>query len=266
MQKLAIFLIPFVLVILLAGVAMAQYPGYRPAPTASPTPVQQQPAQPPVAPCPNIGVQSQGSQIVPDGQKAIFIASINGGDPKAVPTIVWNVSAGYIEQGQNTRRIIVDTTGAGTTPEKEVKADVWISGYAPECVLQGSASVKIQPSAVKFGEFGVVPYETVTRNLKALAEFLAQTPDNLYVIVYAGRTNERGFAANWARRLRDGLVALGVNSRRIVALDGGFREQPLFDFYTVASDAIPPRPAPTVDRREIVYPKTTPQTPQTKKP
>jgi len=84
----------------------------------------------------------------------------------------------------------------------------------------------------------------------------------LYVIVYAGRASERGFTQNWVKKIKMELAADGVADSRVYAMDGGFREQPLFDFWIVPIGADPPRPEPTVKRSEIVYPKTTP----TKKP
>jgi hypothetical protein len=87
---------------------------------------------------------------------------------------------------------------------------------------------------------------------------MAQSPDNLYVIAYAGRNSERGFTQNWVKRIKTGLTAAGVSEARVYAIDGGFREQPLFDFWMVPNGAEPPRPSPTIKRNEIVYPKTTP--------
>lgn len=213
-------------------------------------------------PCPQLNVQPQGLRQIRDGQPVAFSANIIGADPKIVPTILWNVSAGLISKGQNTRMIVVDSTGAGATPDREIRADIWVGGYAPECVLQASAVVKVIGPAVKFGAFGVVPDETVTRNLQALANFLSRSPDNLWLLVYTGRNSERGFAFNWAKRLKDGLVENGVSARRITAIDAGYREEPLFDFWIVPLGADPPRPAPTIDRREIAIPKS----PTSKKP
>ena len=116
--------------------------------------------------------------------------------------------------------------------------------------------MKVIGSAKKFGEFGDLPEETVTFHLKTLAEFLSRSTDNLYIIGYAGRKSERGYAGNTLRKMRTELTAAGVSPRRITAIDGGFREEPLFDFWIVPPGAEPPRPAPTIDRKEIVYPKT----------
>ena len=195
--------------------------------------------------------------MVRDGQAIAFVANIGGGDPKVQATILWSLSGGYISDGQGTRRIMVDTTGAGDLPDREIKAELWVGGYAPECVLQASASVKIIPKAKKFGDFGELPAETVSFHLKTLAEFLSKSTDNVFIIGYAGRKSERGFAVNWLRKMRGELTAAGVSPRRISAIDGGFREEPLFDFWIVPPGAQPPRPEPTVDRKEIVYPPTT---------
>jgi hypothetical protein len=261
MQKTAILFLLVWIGSVLAAEAAAQAPLLPtkpvPNPRSSPKTVEGE-QQPAVAPCPMVNVMAQPSQVVRDGQPVVFIANLEGGDPKVQPTIVWNTSAGLVTQGQQTRRIQVDSTGAGNTPDREIKADVWVGGYAPECSVQASSAVKIIPPATKFGEFGEVDDKTLKTNLEALAGFLSQTPDTLYFIAYAGRNSERGFTMTWAKRIKESLVAAGVESRRIVALDGGFREQPLFDFWTVPNGAEPPRPTPTVKRSEIVYPKMTP--------
>jgi len=225
------------------------------------TPPPAQPGEQTVQPCPPIAVQPQPGGTVRDGQKVYFTANYpSGGEPKTALTIVWNTSAGSILQGQGTNRVEVDTTGAGSTTEREVKAEVWVNGFAPDCVMQASAFVKIIAPASKFGDFGEVSNEKFSANIKSLAEFLTQSQiqDAVYVIVYAGRNSERAFTQNWVKRIKSELATRGVADSRVYAMDGGFREQPLFDFWIVPIGADPPRPEPTVKRSEIVYPKTTP--------
>ena len=244
-------------IVLFNGIASGQRsPVFTPTPTPSPSPTP--PPEPKAMPCPNVSVQAQGARNVRDGQNITFGANIAGGDPKAQPTILWSTTAGVIMEGQGTRRIVVDTTGAGDTPDREVKADIWVGGYSADCVLQASSTVKVIGSAKKFGEFGDLPPETVTFHLKTLAEFLSNSPDNLFIIGYAGRKSERGYAGNALRKMRAELTAAGVSPRRINAIDGGFHEEPLFDFWIVPPGAEAPRPAPTVDRKEIVYPRSPP--------
>jgi hypothetical protein len=261
-QKAAVGFFPLLIFIASTGAALAQGERRETQPREpKPAATAAQPAQPAqvVQPCPTIGVQAQPGQPVREGQRVNFIANINGGDPKVVPTIVWNTTAGSITQGHNTRRIEVDTTGAGSTQDREIRAEVWVGGYSGECQAQAAGIVKVIGPAAKFGDFGVVSDDEFKTNIEALANFLAQSPDDLYVIAYAGRSSERGFTYNWLRKIRDGLTAAGVSPRRIGAVDGGFREQPLFDFWTVPRGAEPPRPEPTVKRNEIVYPKPVPR-------
>jgi hypothetical protein len=243
---------------LFAATATGQFVYRSPTPTPTPKPPIEAPQNATPAPCPTVAVLVQGQQVIRDGQPIAFMANIAGGDPKIVPTIVWSTSAGLVSQGQGTRRIQVDSTGAGGTFDREIKAEVWVGGYAPECVLQAGATVKVIAPAAKFGEFGEVDAQTLKTNLDALASFLSQSPDNLYLIAYAGRNSERGYTYTWLKKIKDSLVAAGIESRRVYTVDGGFREQPLFDFWTVPAGAIPPQPTPTIKRTDIIFPRTVP--------
>lgn len=225
-----------------------------PKPTPAPTPTETR------GPCPNISVQAQG-QMVRDGQPANFSANIELRSTGNPMTITWSISAGTITKGQYTPRIEVDTTGAGTLPEREIKAEIYVTGYAPDCVMQASGIVKIVPPAIKFGEFGEVAPDVVTKNLKTMSGVMTESLDNLSLVIYAGRNSDRGFTSTWAKRLKDELIANGVSIRRINAVDGGFREQPMFEFWLVPAGAEQPRPTPTVRREEIVYPKPPPKKP-----
>lgn len=244
--------------------ASAQYVPARPAQNPRQRPQQQPnaPAEQPqqqeeTAPCPTISVQVLPGPVARDGQRVFFAANIGGGDPKVAPQIVWTTSAGTLAQGQATRRIEVDTTGAGALPDREIRADLWVGGYAADCQVQASGAVKIIAPATKFGEFGEVDADTLKKNLESLATYFSQSPDNLYLIVYAGRNSERNYSMTWVRRMKESLSNAGMESRRIYAMDGGFREQPLFDFWIVPNGAEPPRPTPTIKRNEIVFPKAT---------
>ena len=232
-------------VFLFALAATANAQRVFPAPTPTPPP-RATPTPPPTAqstPCPTVTVQPQPVGNIRDGQRVNFSVNLMGGDPKVIPSIVWSTTAGQMTQAQDPRRIDVDTAGVGNLPERELRADVWVGGYAPECTLQASATVKIIAPAAKFGEFGEVSPETLDRHIKTLVDVLSQLPasDNLYLIAYAGRKSERGFTGNWIKRIKDGLVSAGIPAGRIFAHDGGFREQPVFDFWIVPSGADPPR-------------------------
>lgn len=235
---------------LICGTLIAQLP----ATPQKPTP----PAGEQAPVCSAVTIQAQPAGTVRDGQRIFFTANYQNADARNTLTIIWNTSAGTILRGQGTSRIEVDSTGAGGTSDREVKAEIWISGSAPDCVMQASALVKVIAPATKFGDFGEVDPEKFSANLRSLADFMSQSPDNLYLIAYAGRNSERGFTQNWVKRIKTGLAQAGVPDSKIYAMDGGFREQPFFDFWIVPSGAEPPRPEPTIKRSEIVYPKTTP--------
>jgi hypothetical protein len=222
-------------------------------PRTKPTPPQQAGA---ASPCPRLEVQSPTPQNVRDGRPVIFIANISGGDPNVTPAIVWNVSAGAIKDGQGTPRIEVDSTGAGAY--RQIVAELWLSGYPPECSTQGSVTVRVAGPANKLDEFGDLTADKEIDRVAVLAAALSQSNDYLYVIAYAGRGNVRGYAYTALKRLRAQFVTNGIPTARIATIDGGFREQPAFELWVVPEGAEPPRPTPTVDRKEIVYPKTTP--------
>jgi hypothetical protein len=242
--------------------AQRTYPSQTPAPKPPPTAEIRETE----SPCPTLNVQAQPGPMVRDGQRVSFYVNITGGDPKVMPTIIWNTTAGAMIPGQDTRRVNVDTTGAGGTAEREIRADVWIGGYDGSCLLQASGTVKIIPPAAKFGEFGEVDADTLKKHIDELSSFLSQTPDSLYVIAYAGRNSERGYTSNSIRRIRLALDAAGVAPNRTTFTDGGFREEPLFEFWTVPAGAEMPRATPTIKRSEIVYPKPVPKALPAKKP
>ncbi|MFL6469114.1 MAG: hypothetical protein ACJ72Z_14245, partial [Pyrinomonadaceae bacterium] len=215
-------------------------------------------------PCPKLEIQSASGRTLRDGQPAAFGANIAGGDSQITPTIIWNISAGSIVDGQGTRSIKVDTTGAGQN--REIIAEVWVGGYAAECSVQASASIKVVGPASKVDEFADVSVEQENEKLLGVANALSNTNDHVFLIAYAGRTNVRGYASTSLRRMTSQLKTIGLPPDRISATDGGFREQPAYEIWIVPVGAEPPRPTPTIDRKEIVYPKTTPTRTPAKKP
>ena len=234
-------------------------PSRTPTPTPSPTPT----PEPKQLPCPAVSIQAAPQQIK-EGQPLSFALNLNGGDPRIQPTILWNISSGSIKAGQNSRKIDVDSTGSGQ--DREIKAGVWVGGFAPECLLEAKAAVKVIPPPAKIGEVGELAPDKVANMLKVLGSTVAQSPDNLYVFVYAGRKSDRGYTFNWLKRMKDELSMAGLDPRRIIAMDGGFREEPGFEFWTVPPGSEAPRPSPTVRRDEIVYPRPNPSVAPVKKP
>ena len=248
-----VFVIASLLYAALAMGSIAQTPSRKSEAPAKVVPAANPPAS---SPCPKIEFQGQAPQMVRDGQPLTFGVNIAGGDPDVAPTIVWNVSAGSIRDGQGTRRIEVDSTGAGT--DRQIIADVWVGGFAPECSNQATIAVKVVGHAIKIDEFGSLDTEKENEKLAEIAAAVAQSSDNVYVIAYSGRSSVRGFASTALRRIKTQLTNVGVQAQRIGNIDGGFREEAAYEVWIVPEGADPPRATPTVDRKEIVYASPTP--------
>ncbi len=209
------------------------------------------------ATCPKLGVKSATPQFIREGSPVTFAAEIAGGDPNVSPTILWSLSAGMIKADQG-RHIEVDSTGAGST--RNITANLWVGGYAPDCATSASASVRVVPPAALADEFGEIAADKEKERLDNAAFRAAELNDRLSVIVYAGRTSVRGYTYSALKRIGSELVKTGLRPDRVVTTDGGFREQPAVELWIVPDGAEQPKPTPTVDRREIVYPKPVPKT------
>jgi hypothetical protein len=119
---------------------------------------------------------------------------------------------------------------------------------------------------VKFDEFGMVAVEDENEKLGSAVRAAQFGNDKVYLIGYAGRNSERMFASNALRRMRDQIVKSGFPTGRVLAYDGGFREQPAFEVWIVPEGAEPPKPTPTIDRKDIVFPPVTRTRPAVRKP
>ena len=85
--------------------------------------------------CPQISVSC--SPYFKEGEPITFVASVNGGNPNAVPSYNWTIAAGRIIEGQGTSSIKVDTAGFGRT----FTATVRISGFDQSCPTTASCSM-----------------------------------------------------------------------------------------------------------------------------
>lgn len=259
MRKLAFGFVPaFLTVFAISAVAQTPPP---PQPKKDP-PTSQQPAVPTVIPCPQFKVQGP-NRPMRDGEQIGFVANVTGGDPKVQPIYSWSISSGVILGGQGTRNISVDSTGSGA--DRQIVADILVGGYSVECSNQASATVLIAAPANKVDEFGDLPEKDETGKLDSIVNYLGQSPDRVYLIGYAGRNNVRGYAGEVLRRMKAYIAKSGAVYNRVIAIDGGFRDLPAYEIWIVPNGAIPPRPSPTVDRNDIVYPKPPPRT-RVKKP
>ncbi|HMQ02920.1 MAG TPA: hypothetical protein PKD26_03315 [Pyrinomonadaceae bacterium] len=214
------------------------------------------PAEKKASPCPKVTLKLGAPSQVREGTPVAFVADINGGDPDVLPNLIWSVSAGMIKEGQGERRIAVDSNGAGAN--RQITAELWIGGYAPECVSSYSAMIRVVPPAMLLDEFSELPTEKENERIATAAGYISQATDRFYIIAYAGRSSERGYAIKALRRQVEEFAKHEIAASRIRVIDGGFREEPAYEYWFVPDGAEPPRARPTVDPREVTPPRTTP--------
>jgi hypothetical protein len=254
MKKLLIGVLPAIFALCGSTVTAQAQPGKPPQPPPN-QPVTTQPAIPAVIPCPQIQLQGP-NRTMKDGEQLTFAANIGGGDPNVQPIYSWSVSSGAITSGQGSRNITVDSTGAGN--DRQIIADLLIGGYGYECNSRATVTVPVAAPAKKVDEFGDLPEKDEAGKLDSIVNYLAQAPDRVYIIGYAGRNNVRGYAADVLRKMKAYINKAGTGGDRVAAIDGGFKEQPNYEIWVVPIGADSPRPTPTVDRKDIIYPKPTP--------
>ena len=212
-------------------------------------------AQPPPPSCPTTLAVRGPQGPVRDGMPVRFVLNIGGGNPQSPPVFSWSISSGTIKTGQGTTTIDVDSTGAGA--DRTMTATVMLSGYPPECAYDASATITIAGPAHKIDEFGTVNEEDEMMRLDGTHSAMA-VDDIAYIIAYGGKTSVRGLANADLRRMRAYLLKIGVSPDRMVTIDGGYREEPLHEIWLVPVGAEPPRPRPTVNPKDVVFPKPTP--------
>ena len=113
-------------------------------------------------------------------------------------------------------------------------------------------------AAEKPDEYADVCWKREKEILRNFAIELKNRPGSRgYLIHYAGRrTPSQDIALRRGRRAKEYLVGLGISPERIVAVDGGFREEFTWEIWVVPPGAMPPSATPTVERSEVrVVPK-----------
>ena len=93
---------------------------------------------PPPPPCPTIEIScSKESSKV-----EVFVCAVDVKDTSKTPvsSFVWRINQGSIIEGQNTRKVKVDTTGIDEDPIVTVE----VAGFDPSCVTTVKKSVRIK--------------------------------------------------------------------------------------------------------------------------
>jgi hypothetical protein len=192
----------------------------------------------PVLVCPTVTVTC--SDAVDDGTPATFTANFGQGTPSVSETYNWTVSAGTITSGQGTSSITVDTKGLGG---QSVTATVDIGGVDPTCGHTASCTTPVRNVAVarKFDEYGNIRFNDEKARLDNFAIQLQNEPTAQGYIVAYGSCDTEGMTRG--NRAKDYLVnTRGIDSGRIVVVDGGCMPELKVELWIVPSGATAPAP------------------------
>jgi hypothetical protein len=144
------------------------------------------------------------------------------------------------------------------------------------CFLVFAPNAFAQQEARKFDEMGEVNCDDAKARLDNLAVQVQHDPGAKgYIIFYGGKSYRRSL---YNRRLKryvnvnrlprrgeakarmapwiDYLVnSRGIESRKIEIIDGGYREEPMMEFWIAPAGAPAPVPTPTLTEKEIKFRK-----------
>lgn len=191
--------------------------------------------------CPSIVISCPDTVRL--GETVTFRSSITNLATGITPIYQWTVSAGTITSGQGTPSITVDTTGL---TGQAINARLSVGGFNLDCSAQCTTQIPLRVEPRKFDEFGDISRDDEKARLDNFAIQLQQEPEAQgYIFVYGGtgRRIRPDYAQKRSARIRDYLMnARGVDSRRIVILEGPPRSDPTVELWIVPPGATAPAP------------------------
>ncbi|HKR01837.1 MAG TPA: PEGA domain-containing protein [Pyrinomonadaceae bacterium] len=212
---------------------------------------------PPRVPCP-YPVNVSAPATVNDGEVITFTADVGYSGSSAL-NYTWTISpaGARIISGAGTPTIMVDSTGIGRNP---VTAILVVDDGSGERTCRQTAQavtnvISIPPPPVKsrlYDQFEPPAFDDVKARLDNLAIELQNAPTSQgYIIVYSGRKSRPGQADRLATRAKDYMIKeRGIDSSRVVIINGGYRESDYFELWLVPQGAEPPQATPSVQPYE----------------
>jgi hypothetical protein len=146
-----------------------------------------------------------------------------------------------------------------------VTATINVGGLDAACSKTASCTLPIHhlhPLTTKFDSIDSYDFPEINKEktrLDLFAAALKQHPGaQAHILGYGGRRSRSNAAQKAIGRARGYLVnVLGIDQRRIVTVDGGFKEQLTVELWLVPLGALPPVAEPKVDPAEVKSNKTT---------
>ena len=210
------------------------------------------------SPCP-FPVNVSAPSTVNDGDLITFTSDVSYAG-NAPLNYAWTVTPGSakIVNGAGTATITVDSTGLGG---QRVTAALAVDDGSgdPVCRANAQASTNVvgkvpQPvECRKFDEFPSIAFDDDKARFDNLAIELQNAPDaTAYIIIYAGKNSRRGQADLLGKRSMDYLtITRGVDARRLIFVNGGYRDQDYIEIWLCPPGAHPPQPTPTVQPGDV---------------
>ncbi len=210
------------------------------------------------SPCP-YPVNISAPVSVNDGDLITFTSDVSYGG-SATLNYTWTVSPAEarIVSGAGTPTITVDSTGLGS---QRVSATLVVDDGSgdPLCRQRAQASTNVVPKkppeveCKPFDQFPSIAFDDTKARLDNLAIGLQNAPDmTAYIMIYAGRTSRAGQADMLGRRTMDYLTTQrGIDARRIVIINGGYRDTDFIEIWICPPGAKPPQPTPTVQPGDV---------------
>ena len=168
----------------------------------------------------------------------------------------WRTSGGIIESGQGTPKITIVGLDDLDTKSRSLRVDVVVLGGPPELGNEKFCILTVDPIcslASMTDQYGAVSNDEI-QHLDRFAERLkASPPDSIgYIVSYAGK-NACIYEGNWrASRALEYLVERhNIAAKRVVTVDGGFRDQWTVELFIQPNATCGPLPAPTRKRVQI---------------
>src|SRR5205807_6133639 len=159
--------------------------------------------------------------------------------------------------GAGTPTITVDSTGINQRVSAVLVVDDGSGDALCRQTAQASTNIVHKtPPPVEcrpFDQFLSIAFDDTKARLDNLAVELQNSPDaTAYIIIYAGRTSRTGQADMLGRRTIDYLTtARGVDARRIVIINGGYRDTDFIEIWICPPGAKPPQPTPTLQPSDV---------------
>jgi hypothetical protein len=193
-----------------------------------------------------------GDSSVRFSADVIGARQILGAEGAKLISYKWEITGGKIIEGMDTSSILVEPNKISHSNTICMTATVKVNGVEPTCESTKSCSVTIdlrcsQPEP--FDQFGKLSIEGEQERLDKLAAMLLNDKSEslVYLVVYAGRTACIGEAESRASKAKAYLRSqYKLSDNRIIAVDGGYRENPVTEVFVVPSGSCGPMPTPTI--------------------